>query len=263
MSPSKLWQRILAAPADPDLKTQYAAALIAAGDDPRAEVFSVDAEYERLLSNGDIKGARALESRLNALDAGCGAEFASLSVPWNGQIRVVRGWPCELTITAADFFNHAAEIVATLPIRHLNLTAISELPAVFEVTQLDQIASLDGSRQRWSDDAIGALANSRHVGALRWLNLSHCRITEAQIELLAASAGLRVVVMLDLSDNRARDPVDAAAGYGSDWQTGAIIPESIYVPRFGSQLESCHGRIPWLHTLQCYLDRYPPSRYSF
>jgi hypothetical protein len=261
MSPAELWQRICAAPADPDLKTQYAAALAAAGD-PRAEMFSAAAEYERLVSIGDDEGAKALRRRLGALQAEFSAEFASLAIPWNGQIELIMGWPCELTITAADFISHAAKIVATLPIRHLNLTAINDSAAVFEVAQLDQIATLDGSRQRWSDEAIGALANSRHLGALRWLNLSQGHITEAQIEVLAASPALRVVRVLDLSFNRGRDPTDSVS-YSTDWQTGAIIPESIQLPRFGSQLESRHGRIPWLHVVDTFWNRYPPSRYSF
>jgi hypothetical protein len=261
MSQAELWQRILAAPADLDLKMQYAAALTAAGD-PRAEMFSAAAEYERLVYLGDDEGAKTLLRRLGTLQAEFSAEFASLAVPWNGQITLVMGWPCELTITAAGFVSHAAEIVATLPIRHLNLTAISDLPAVFEVTQLEQIATLDGSRQRWSDDAIGALANSRHLGALRWLNLSQGRITEAQIKLLAASPALRVVKVLDLSFNRGRDPTDSVS-YSTDWQTGAITLESIQLPRFGTQLESHHGRIPWLHVVETFWNRYPPSRYDF
>ena len=194
-------------------------------------------------------------------DALSPSELASLAVPWNGQITLVTGRPCELTIAAADFVRHAAEIVAALPIRHLNLTAISESPAVFEVVQLDQIASLDGSHQRWSDDAIGALASSAHCGALRWLDLSKCRITETQIDVLAASPALRMVAMLDLSGNRARD---LAGEIWSDWY-GAMPPQSSALSRFGSQLESRYGYIPWLHSAEHYWNRplARPSRYEF
>jgi hypothetical protein len=260
MSSSELWQRILAAPADADLKAQYAAALAAAGD-PRAEMFSAAAEYTHLVYTMDDEGAKALLGRLGPLQARFSAEFASLAVPWNGQVKLIMGWPCDLTIAAADFVRHAAEIVATLPIRHLTLTAISESPALFELAQLDQIASLDGSHQRWSDDAVGALANSGHLRSLRWLNLSKCRITEAQIDILAAAPALRAVEMLDLSDNRARD---LAGEMWSDW-SGPIPPQSSALSRFGSQLESRHGYILWLHSAERYwnLPLARPSRYDF
>ena len=199
--------------------------------------------------------------RLGVLQTSFSAEFGSLAVPWNGQIKLIMGWPSDLTIAAADFVNHAIEIVATLPLRHLNLTAISESPAVFEVAQLDQIASLDGSRQRWSDDAIAALANSGRLDALRWLDLSNCRITETQIDVLAGSPALRTVAVLDLSHNRAGN---LEGEIWSDWY-GAMPPQSSALSRFGSQLESRHGPILWLHAAERYRNSplARPSRYDF
>jgi hypothetical protein len=134
---------------------------------------------------------------------------------------------------------------------------------VFDVPQVDQIASIDGSNQIWSDEAIRALAASGHVGALRWLRLSRGGITEAQAEVLAASQSLKNVRVMDLSDNPAPDPVDAAAGYGTDWVTNRIVRESIYLPAFGKELEARHGKIDWLHGLDNFGDDYPPSRYNF
>ena len=237
MSPSELWQRILAAPADPELKTQYVEALTQAGD-PHAEIFTLATEYKRLRSGSYIDAAKALKPRLDALLATWRAEFAPRADAWPGEIQFVIGWPIELTITAGAFAHNAAEIVAAAPVRHLNLTAVSELPAVFDVPQFDQIVSLDGSRQTWSDDAVRALANSAHTGALRWLDLSRGGITEAQVEMLAASSALRGVQMLDLSNNPARDPVDASAGSGVYWETNRIIPDSVFLPDYGTELEA-------------------------
>ena len=262
MNAADLWRMILAAPADADLKARYVEALIQAGD-RRAEIFSLSAEYTRLRSGSYIDRAQALRPRLDGLIADWRAELSSRSGTWPGEIEFVEGWPIELTIAAADFARHADEIVATLPVRHLNLEAVGDLPGVFDVPQLRQIASLGGSKQIWSDDAIRALANSHELPALRWLDLSHGGITETQVEILAASRSLRSVEMIDLSDNPTRDPVDGSAGAGWDWMTGKIEFDSINVPEFGVELERRHGEITWLHALRNFLEAYPPGRYRF
>ncbi|MEA2786897.1 MAG: hypothetical protein QOF71_3001 [Candidatus Eremiobacteraeota bacterium] len=262
MNAADLWHMILAAPADADLRAKYVQALVQAGD-RRAEIFSLSAEYKRLRSESYIDRAQVLKPRLDSLIADWRANLSGRSGTWPGEIEFVEGWPVELTIAAADFARHAEEIVATLPVRHLNLRAVSELPAVFEVRQLRQIASLGGSKQMWSDDAIRALAGSTELPALRWLDLSHGGITEPQVEILAASPALRTVKVIDLSENPARDPVDGAAGAGWDWMSGKIEFDSINLPEFGVELERLHGEIPWLHALRTFLEAYPPSRYSF
>jgi hypothetical protein len=262
MNAADLWQMILAAPADADLKTEYVQALTQAGD-WHAEIFSLAVEYKRLRSGSYIDRAQALKPRLDGLIADWRAELSARSDAWPGQIEFIVGWPIELTIKAAGFALHAAEIVATLPVRHLNLEAVSDLPGVFEVPQLRQIASLNGREQTWWDDAIRALASSSELPALRWLDLSHGGITEAQVEILAASPSLRNVAMIDLSDNATRDPVDGSAGAGWDWMTGKIEFDSIALPQFGAELERRHGEIAWLHALRNFLEAYPPSRYSF
>jgi hypothetical protein len=262
MSAAEIWQRILAAPADAGLKAEYVAALTAAGDS-RAEVFALAAEFERLRSGSYIDAAAELKPRLDSRLAESRASFAPHTDAWGATIQFVLGWPIELAITAAGFARYAADIVATLPIRHLDLAAINERPAVFDVPQFDQIASLNGSKQVWSAAALGALANSAHLSSLRWLDLSACSISEAQVDVLAASTALKDVEMLDLTDNPTRDPVDASAGYGVDWQSNRIVPDSIFLPEFGVELEAKYGKIPWLHGLWNYLESYPPSRYSF
>ena len=224
---------------------------------------SLAADYKRLRSGSYIDAANALKPRLDALLARWRADFSPRTNAWPGEIQFVIGWPIELTIKAADFARNAAEIVATLPVRHLNLKDISEFSGVFDVPQFGQIASLDGSKQAWSDDAIRALAGSPRLGALRWLDLSRGEITEAQVEILAASSALKDLEMLDLSNNPTRDPVDGSAGSDRDWMTGQVVLESVYLPEFGTELEARHGKITWLHALWNFLEDYPPSRYHF
>jgi hypothetical protein len=262
-----LWQRILATPSDADLKAQYVAALVADGN-WRGEMYALSAQYEKLRVAGYTDPAAANEAaeikpRRDALFAQIQDDFAPFSAAWGAVIHFIGGWPIEITVEAEAFARQAAEIVATIPLRHLDLTAIRTFPAAFDVPQLEQIASLDGSRQTWSDETLHALLGSPQIGALRWLNLSQCSITKEQVELLAASEALRAVEILDLSDNPTPDPCDASAGYGTDWASGGIVPESIQLPEFGAQLEARFGKIRWLNPLWNYFNDYPPSRYSF
>jgi hypothetical protein len=128
MNSIDLWERILAAPADGDLKTRYVEALTREGD-WRAEVTSVAAEYRRFEAGSYIGKAAALKPKLDALLARRRADFAQRADAWPGTIELVLGWPIELTIAAQAFASSAAQIVATIPVRHLNLRAISDLPA--------------------------------------------------------------------------------------------------------------------------------------
>ncbi len=257
-----LWTRILAEPADADLKSQYVAALAAEGN-PRAQLYSLWPEYEQLRARFFVDKAAEVKAEIDRLTQLVRDDYVPIANRWGAEIRLPGGWPVEIAISAEAFARNAAEIVATIPLRHLDLTSVSDRPAVFDVPQLDQIASIDGSKQVWRDGAIGALAGSSHLGALRWLNLSRADISEAQVDMLAASPALRGVCMLDLTDNPTRDPVDAAAGYGVYWETNRIITDSIFLPAFGTELEKKYGKIAWLHGLDNYLEAYPPSRYSF
>lgn len=260
MNPSTLWQQILAAPGDKDLKAQYVRALERTKD-PRAEVFRRAESVLRFpiyyVQHDEM--VRLYECSLSDWRA----EVDTTSAPWRAEVHFVSGWPIEITLDAADFCRHAADIVATLPIRHLNLRAVEEAPEVFSVAGFGQMASLSGWGHSWSDSAVTALANSPHLGSLRWVDLSETGITDAEVEILAASPHLREVVYLNLGDNPCRDPADAAAGCGVDGVTGQIVPESIWLPDFGRELEARYGRIEWLHSLDNYLERHPPGRYIF
>lgn len=261
-TPTDLWQHILAAPADAALRAQFVAAL-SETHDARADLFTTQAEYDRLVAAKDAGGAAALKPRLDAALDGYRTPFDRRASTWPGRIAFVDAWPIELTIAARDFAAHAADVVATIPLRHLNLLRVADAPSVFDVPQLAQVVSIDASGQPWTDDAIRALARSARVAGLRWLKLSNAGITETQVDLLAASTALRDVAMLDLTHNPTRDPVDAAAGYGVDWSSNRIVPESIQLPAFGAELQAKYGSIAWLNGLWNYFEEYPPSRYTF
>ena len=242
---SDLWAQILAAPQDKTLQDQYREALTQAGD-WRAEVLRLAAEIE----------AHQLDINKWRLT------FQEPAWLWPAEITFIADWPLELTIKARDFMAHAAEIVATMPLRHLNLKAVNEAPEVFNCPQLNQIASLMGSHQPWSVEAITSLANSENLRALRWIDLSYTKITNAEVEILATSEKLRGLEHLDVGHNRCRNPVDTHAGFGTDWY-GNIVPESIFLPKFGTELEERHGRINWLHELDNFREGFAPSRYRF
>jgi hypothetical protein len=259
MDLSTLWQQIIAAPGDENLKGQFVQALVQAGD-PRAEIFRLAAELKRFpvyyVQHDQL--ARQYATNLELWQA----DFASAAGKWRAEVNFVQGWPIEITIAAGNFCRNAAEIVATLPLRHLNLKAVQEAPEVFAVAPMGQIVSLESRRQPWSREAIHGLAHSQQLRALQWLDLSETGITDADVEILAASPALKDRAYLDLRNNPCRDPVDAAEGYGVDGVSGKIVNESIWLPAFGRELEARYGPIGWLHSLERFLERHPPDRYT-
>jgi hypothetical protein len=260
MDTTTLWQHILTAPQDETLKAHYIQAL-AQADDRRAEIFRLAAELERFpsyyIQHEEL--SRQYESRL----AEWREDFDTPARMWQAEVNFIQGWPIQITVAARSFLHHAEEIVATIPLRHLNLTAVQETPEVFSVAQWGQIASLDGSHQPWSSEAIVALADSPHLSSLRWLDLSSTGIDDTEVERMAASPRLKKLAHMDLRNNPCRDPVDAAAGCGVDGFSGLIVPESIWLPDFGRDLEARYGTIDWLHALAHFMERHPPCRYRF
>lgn len=258
---SEIWQQILAAPADKSLRVPYVEALERENDE-RARVFRLAEIVEQKYygsTDRNLKAVQEFQAERQRWQATLGPGAQS----WNAEVRFGQGWPIEMTIAARDFAAHAAAILRTLPIRHLNLKAVLETPEVFEVPEMERIASIAAGEQPWSGEAIHRLANSPYLQSLRWLNLARCNIQEAQVHVLATSQPLRQLEYLELYGNPTCDPVDAADGYGIDGADGHIVRESIGMPEFGRELEAQYGRIEWLHPVENFLDSYVPSRYWF
>lgn len=189
-------------------------------------------------------------------------DFKAFAASWQAHIDFVEGWPSQITIAASAFLRCAEEIVVTIPLRHLNLTAIADAPTAVDVGAMAQIATLQVCSQPWNREAIQALADSEHLRSLRWLDLSQSNLTDADVETLAASPRLREVAYLNVEDNPCRNPVDASTGYGVDAFTGLIVAESLWFPDFGRELQARHGSIPWLPSLENFMETYP-NRYQF
>ena len=127
MSSIDLWPQVLAAPNDAELRAQYVDALFKEGD-RRAEPFLVGAEIERRKRNREGHLTQALAKHYEQLTRIAAQEFAGFLEHWRAKLTFVFGWPSEITISAAEFIRHAAEIAATIPLRHLNLLSINDAP---------------------------------------------------------------------------------------------------------------------------------------
>ncbi len=261
-SPVELWQQLLAAPGDEQGKTRYVNALVEEGD-RRAEVLLVGAEIKRLRSIHQSHLTHDLVAHYETLLPVWRTSFDAAAEQWQATVDFVFGWPAELTLAASDFVRHAAAIVATLPVRHLNLSAVKDAPEVFALPQFSQIASLRAKEQPWANRTVQALADSPHPRALRWLDLSKTGLNDRQVEILAAAPNLRGLVQFNLDGNPCHNPTDAALGCGYDGITGCIVPESVSLPAFGRELESRHGELAWLHVLNNYGGPCPEDRYTF
>ena len=257
---SDLWRQVLAAPDDAEPRARYVDTLLQEGD-RRAEPFLVGAEIERRKQDLETRRTGFLVKHYEQLIRVAAEEFTGFLERWDAKLSFVFGWPSEITLTAAGFITHAAEIVATIPLRHLNLLSVNPAPEVFKLPQFSQIVSLQANEQVWSNNAIRALTGSPYLGALRWLNLSKTGLSDKQIDMLAAAVNLRVLAQIDLTrNNNCRDPVDAAITY--DGVTGTMVVESVYLNPFGRELESKYGRIQWLHVWSTYAE-FPLDRYRF
>lgn len=261
MNSTEAWAEVLATPNDKQVRAGYVDALVEEGD-RRAEPMLVGAEIERRIQNAESYLTADLAKHCEQLTQVAAAEFASSLERWGAKLKFVYGWPSEITISAADFVRNAAEIVATIPLRHLNLLLVNLATEVFHVPQFSQIVSLHGGGQVWSNKSVYALIASPYLGALRWLDLSKTGLGDKQIDMLAAAPSLRGLAQIDLTQNNGRDPVDAAAGCGYDGITGGMVLESVYLPPFGLELESKYGRIQWLNVLATYA-KFPLDRYQF
>jgi len=258
---SDIWQQILSAPGEQKLKEEFVNALKETGDS-RAEIFRLVDEMEKkpIWFNKDMYDANMDKYKSSLVS--WHQEFDGCARRWEAEVIFVQGLPIEITITARNFINHAAEIVTMIPLRHLNLQAIAAAPEFFQVPQLAQIASIDGSKQSWTGEPINALAASVRLADLRWLDLSNSHLTEADVEVLAASPNLRKLQHIDFTRNPCRDPVDAAAGYGCD-EYNKIVWESVHLTEFGRELEGRYGRIEWVRALENFMEDHPPKRSIF
>jgi uncharacterized protein (TIGR02996 family) len=162
-----------------------------------------------------------------------------------------RGFVEDVEMDARTLAEHAAELYAKAPVRHLTLRSVMAYPQVLASPHLQQIGTLSMTSQNLDDSAIEILAASPHARRLRWLDLAVNRITMKGLGAIAASPNLRGLKYVSLRGNDVDDPVDRWTSEGE-----AIIYTE---PReLGRALESKFGPLEWLHAPDKFSVAFPP-----
>jgi hypothetical protein len=225
-------------------------------DSPRAKFVRMQIDRLRLRKE-DPRGvawARALRDEERVLEDSGRGWTALLNEFGVERVAFHRGFIEEIEIGATAFIDRAPDIFRAAPIRHLQLNGKpGEIRGAFRAPQLRQLDSLNVSDCDLTDGDVAALADSPHLQALRWLDVSYNRITAAGIRLIAGA--FRHLQYVNLAGNPADSPTET---YGVDAISNSVVRGSIALPRPGRALEEeFQRRIEWLHAPSNFPD-YPP-----
>jgi hypothetical protein len=165
-----------------------------------------------------------------------------------------RGFVGLIAISAADFLQHGGTLLAHAPIRHLNIVADGETPALFfESEYLRNVRSLSFTSCGLQDEDIIAMILYGALDDLRWLDLAYNNIsTEAVVALCESPLGhnLRYVNLMG-------NPGDFSARLSTD---GDFITDT-WLPDQGQQIEEQLGQISWLHVRASSILDIVPDRF--
>ena len=250
----ELLSAVLAAPDDDAPRLAFADFLDARGDG-RAKHIRQQIEVIRLR---DAEGVTTRVIRLfndtEALGAQHGAAWEPRITALTESFTLRRGFVEEITLSAAAFLDHAAELFALGPIRHVNLTRAGEVAArLFQSPHLARLESLRLDRAGLGDAEARQLAASPYLGALRWLSLMQNQMGEDGLDALAGSPHFPALGYVVFTGNI----VDPSEQYAAD--QGVIL--QAWLPEAGLAMEAKHGPIRWLHCDARTTDDVPPPRY--
>jgi uncharacterized protein (TIGR02996 family) len=256
-----LFQAVLDRPGDDAPRLAYAGYCDAQGD-PYGAFIRTQLARTQALRYGSDEDANRLRDEADQL------RYKHETPAWtNGVEKLVRhptfirGFVDDVIMDARAYLEHADELYRLAPVRHLSLTSVGDLAQVLaQDPHLSQITWLRlNDKPAIGDAGLAAIAGSPYVRELRVLEAGLQRITMAGLEALCASKQLPSLVYANLTGNKFEDPI---AGYGTDWITGRIVLDSVYLSPFGKELEEKFGELAWLHA-PLRLRHFPPEPEEF
>lgn len=235
-----LLESILANP-DYDPPRLELADLAAARNDPRAELIRAQFAARDLRAAGRRADEVPHLSRARQLITAHPEWTAPLAELGARDVRFERGFPEQVTISAADFLARGEELLLRAPITMVRLRdAAGQVARLATAPVLYRLAGLELAEQGVTDDDVAALAAAPGAARLRQLDLRGNRITDRGIEALAASPYLKQLETVNLDANPGADPVDALEYHDETHQHR--VPTAA-----GRALEARYGRLRWLH----------------
>ena len=256
-----LFQAVLDRPDDDAPRVRFAEFLDAQGD-PYGAFIRAQLACTHALRHRSDEEANELREKAREL------RYKHRTPEWtNGVERLgadpefIRGFVDRIIVDARTYIDHAAELYRRAPIRQLVLTSVGDVvETIARDSRLSRISwlSVDG-KPTIGDSGLATIAASPHLSNLKVLAVSHQGIGIAGLEALCASKQLPALVYANVVGNRFEDPIE---GYGTDWMTGRIVADGIYLSPFGKELERKYGELAWLHG-PSQLRHFPPYAEEF
>lgn len=154
--------------------------------------------------------------------------------------RFHRGFVELVRMPAPLFLRNGEALLATAPIRHLELSDVVPVAReLFESPLLGRIRSLELERTGITDNEIRLIAQSTQLRSLRWLGLAHNQIGEAGAEMLARSPAVPSLAYVEFTGN----PFAPAEDHFFD--NGYVVDSGLNDD--GLALERRCGKVRWLH----------------
>lgn len=239
-----LLHAVLERPDDDAPRLAYAAWCEGQGDEPtraRAEFIRRQIELARPdpespLGQSKLPSYHRSQELLGLYSAQWAGPIAELTSFYSFR----RGFIELIRITARGFLDHAAQLFAAAPIRHMDLTGVRDVTEeLFASPYLGRLRSLSMDGCGLRDIHLHMLASAPQVTRLRWLSVADNRLSLAAAEALAASPSMKELRFAEFRGN----PSDPAEQLGID--SGVVV--SVWFPPDGVELERRFGPLPWLH----------------
>jgi uncharacterized protein (TIGR02996 family) len=148
----------------------------------------------------------AESARVERLEKRHGRSWAGKLTEWALVVGYQRGFPHSVVISAADFYEKAAELFRLAPIRQVTLIGAGNMMRyLVQLPHLDRITALHLTGCHIGDSGVEKLGDCPHLGSLQTLRLGSNGITSAGMVALATSRRLRQLRRLDLPNNEIGD----------------------------------------------------------
>ncbi len=234
----ELYAAVVADPDDEAPRRALAAYYDERGDQ-RGELIRLQLEIAAKKAMGVRDGA--LLGRERALLRAHGRAWAAPLADLINDYKFHRGFIGEVTLPLDRFLDVAPTLFAAAPIQHVNLTLPrTRWTELLSSPHLARLTSLALEELGLTDDDAKQIAKAERFRTLRWLSLAVNKIGRPGVEALAASPWLAQLAVLDLAFNPC-DPIPKPAAHDLDGRVTAIDR-----PMIANELESRHGRRPWL-----------------
>jgi uncharacterized protein (TIGR02996 family) len=199
---------IIEDPEDDTPRLVYADWLDEQGDSKRAELIRLQIELPTLLEN--TRRQRQLEQREKQLVPDQLAAWCRQLKLADDQIRLKRGFPEQVTLSAVRFCKRAADLVRQTPGMELNLDeplTRAGMRKLADCEQLRSVRRLNLARCAVEADVVAALLASKYLTQVRELNLQGCSLSDGSVLAAVAEAAPRLPGLenLDLTENRLED----------------------------------------------------------